>query len=285
MKLIKYTVASAALMVVSAAALGADHITMIGSDTMVKLGQRWAEAYMQSHPETVIQVTGGGSSSGIAALLNGSTNICQASREMSADEQRSAESRGIKPFRLTVALDGIAVYLNEENPIRNLSLLQLKNIYTGVVTDWSQVGGPQHRIILYSRENSSGTYTYFKAHVLDGEDFAPETEDLAGTSAVIHAVLNDPYGIGFGGFAYHEGVACAALELNDSTEAITPTAETVSNETYPLARGLYWYLSGAPSGKLKELVDWVLSDEGQMIAEQNGYVAVAEPAAGSTIVK
>jgi phosphate transport system substrate-binding protein len=285
MRFPKSFAASAVFALASVAVLGADHITLIGSDTMVKLGQHWAESFMKSHAGAVMQVSGGGSSSGIAALLNGSTNICQASRAMDSTEIRLAEERSIKPIRITVALDGIAVYVNKNNHVDSLSLSQLKNIYRGVFTNWNQAGGPDHRIILYSRENSSGTYTFFKEHVLNREDFAPETEDLAGTSAVIHAILNDPYGIGFGGVAYHEGVKCVALKNYDSSVAVVPTAQTIADRTYPLARELYWYVSGAPTNELKSFIDWVLSAEGQKMAEQNGFVRLPAGAAGNGGVK
>jgi phosphate transport system substrate-binding protein len=147
------------------------NITIKGSDTLVRLGQRWAEEYMKKHKGIVIQVSGGGSGTGIAALLNGTTDICQASRDMKKKEYKLAEEKGIKPYRVSVALDGIAVYLHTDNPVRELSLAQLKGVYTGSITNWKEVGGPDHRIILYGRENNSGTYAFFKEHVLDKEDY------------------------------------------------------------------------------------------------------------------
>ncbi len=142
--------------------MAANTITVKGSDTMVRLGQRWAEEYMKIHPDVVIQVSGGGSGTGIAALINGTTDICEASRDMKPQEYDDVKAKGNAAYRVSVALDGIAVFLNEANPVKELTLAQLKGIYTGSITNWKEVGGQSHTIILYGRENSSGTYAYFK---------------------------------------------------------------------------------------------------------------------------
>ncbi len=265
-------------------AQAAGHVTMIGSDTAVRQGQRWAEEYMKHHSGTVIQVSGGGSSAGIAALINGTTDICQSSREMSAEEVRLAEQKGIEPYRVTVALDGIAIYLHKDNPVAALSLGQLKDIYTRTITNWRAVGGEDHQIILYGRENSSGTYAFFRQRVLVGEDFAPEVEDLAGTSAVIHAVANDPYGIGYGGIAWHAGIKHAAIRFQDNSEAVSPNAKTVTDGIYPISRQLYWYFNGAPTGETKEFTNWVLSPKGQEMAEKSGFIPLPKEMAERTMI-
>ncbi len=257
---------------------------MIGSDTAVRQGQRWAEEYMKTHAGTVIQVSGGGSSAGIAALLNGTTDICQASREMSTQEIQLAEQEGIKPYRVTVALDGIAVYLHKNNPVAALSLSQLKDIYTGTVTNWKALGGEDHQIILYGRENSSGTYAFFRQKVLGGEDFAPEVEDLAGTSAVIHSVANDPYGIGYGGIAWHAGIKHAAIRLLDTSNAVSPNAETVTSGNYPISRQLFWYFNGAPTGDARDFTNWVLSPQGQKMAEESGFIPLTKEMAERNLI-
>jgi phosphate transport system substrate-binding protein len=260
-------------------------VTIKGSDTLVRLGQRWAEEYMKKNPDAVIQVSGGGSGTGIAALINGTTDICEASRDMKKKEYELAEKRGVKPFRVSVALDGIALFLNENNPVQVLSIPQLKAIYTGEITNWKQVGGPDARIILYGRENNSGTYAFFKEHVLDGEDYAPETQTLPGTAAVVNAVAKDMHGIGYGGIAWAKGVKYAKVKKAEDSPAIAPSIATVSDGTYPISRELYWFFNGKPTGQLQQLVNWALSPEGQKLAEQIDYVPLSSEMAAKNVVK
>lgn len=260
-------------------------ITIKGSDTLVRLGQRWAEEYMKANPDVVIQVSGGGSGTGIAALLNGSTDICEASRDMKEKEYKLAEQKGLKPYRVSVALDGIAVFLHEKNPINELTFDQLKDIYTGVTTNWKELGGPDERIIVYGRENNSGTYAFFKEHVLDKEDFTPYTQTLPGTAAVVNAVSKDENGIGYGGIAWATGVKYAAVAKEADGEYILPTAESVSNGTYPISRDLYWFFNGKPDGELKKLVNWALSPEGQKVAEEIDYIPLHEKRAMAEMVE
>lgn len=261
-----------ALLVVAGLAISATTITMKGSDTLVRLGQRWAEEYMNQNPGTVIQVSGGGSGTGIAALLNGSTDICQASRDMKEREYTLAERNNIEPYRVAVALDGIAVFLHEENPIEVLTLAQLKGMYTGSITNWKEVGGPDATIILYGRENNSGTYVFFKEHVMDEEDYADRTQTLPGTAAVVNAVSKDPNGIGYGGLAWATGVKFCGVKASDTAEAVLPSLETVSDGSYPISRDLYWFFNSKPDGEMKKLLNWVLSPEGQKLAESIDYV-------------
>ncbi|HOD65223.1 MAG TPA: PstS family phosphate ABC transporter substrate-binding protein [candidate division Zixibacteria bacterium] len=261
-----------ALLLVAGVALSAGAITMKGSDTLVRLGQRWAEEYMKQNPGTVIQVSGGGSGTGIAALLNGSTDICQASRDMKEKEYQLAEKNGKEPFRVAVALDGIAVFLNAKNPVGELTVPQLKGIYTGAIVNWKEVGGPDAPIILYGRENNSGTYVFFKEHVLNDEDYADRTQTLPGTAAVVNAVGKDPNGIGYGGLAWATGVKFAAVRQNDTAAAVMPSLETVSDGRYPISRDLYWFFNGPPTGELKKLLNWVLSPAGQTMAADIDYV-------------
>jgi len=252
--------------------IAGSRITIKGSDTLVRLGQRWAEEYMKITEGAVIQVSGGGSGTGVAALLNGTTDICEASRDMKEKEYALAEKKGITPYRVSVALDGIAVFLNSELPVAELSLAQLKGIYTGSITNWKEVGGPDHVIILYGRENNSGTYVFFKKFVLNKEDYAAQTQTLPGTAAVVNAVARDVHGIGYGGLAWATNVKFAGVKTTDTTVGIIPTAETVSNGSYPISRELYWFFNGKPEGELKALVNWALSPAGQKIAEDIGYV-------------
>jgi phosphate transport system substrate-binding protein len=248
------------------------NITIKGSDTMVILGQRWAETYMKKTPGANIQVTGGGSGVGIAALINGTTDIAEASRPMKdAEKSQLQQKRGVPTFELPVALDGLAIYVHEKNPLQELSLEQLKKIYTGAVKNWKDVGGNDERIILYGRENSSGTYAYFKEHVLENADYYPTTQTLPGTAAVINAVSKDLRGIGYGGIAYLKGVKALKVKKNASTPAVEPTLDNVQKNIYPISRFLYWYLAGQPKDQMKKLTDWVISAEGQAVVNDVGY--------------
>lgn len=263
----------------------AGNVTIKGSDTMVRLGQRWAEEYMKTHKDVTIQISGGGSGTGIAALLNGGTDICQASRDMKTKEYADAESKKIEIHRVAVALDGIAVFLNETNPVKELSLEQLRGIYTGAITNWKEVGGPSHIIVLYGRENSSGTYSFFKEHVLKNEDYVEATQTLPGTAAVVNAVAKDKFGIGYGGIAYGKGVKAVAVKKDDNTPSVAPSLETVINGTYPISRELYWFFNGTPSGDLKNILNWALSPEGQKIAQEIDYVPLPKEQAEKNQVK
>jgi phosphate transport system substrate-binding protein len=230
---------------------------------------------MAEHAGTVIQVTGGGSGTGIAALINGTTEICQASRQMREEEHKQLEERyGARAHETLVAMDGLAIYVHEQNPLAELSLAQIKGVYTGKITSWKELGGPDVKITLYGRENSSGTYEYFKERVLDGEDFAPPVQTLPGTAAVVNACAQDPSGIGYGGAAYAKGVRECAVRATDDGPAILPTRETVTDGTYPIARGLFYYTRGEPQGPVKAFVDYVLSDPGQALVTDVGYFPI-----------
>jgi len=274
------------LMLIGVATLmSGSSITIKGSDTLVRLGQRWAEEYMKKNSGIVIQISGGGSGTGIAALLNGATDICEASRDMKAKEYKLAEQKGIKPYRISVALDGIAVFLNEDNKVTNLNFAQLKGIYTGAITNWKEVGGADARIIIYGRENNSGTYTFFKEEVLNKEDYSDYTQTLPGTSAVVNAVSKDKNGIGYGGIAWAKGVKFAAVAKEEKGEYVLPYLEAVSDGSYPISRDLYWFFNGKPTGELKKLINWALSEEGQKVAESIDYVPLPKDKALAGMVK
>ncbi len=239
---------------------------------MVLLGQRWAEIYMKEHPETAVQVTGGGSGTGIAALINGTTDICQASRPMTQEEKDSAKKqRNADVVETPVALDALSVYLNGQNGIDHLSIEQVGKIFRAEITNWRDVGGADAPIVLYGRENSSGTYVYFKENVLANGDFAATYQALPGTAAVINAVVKDPAGIGYGGVGYAKEVKTIAISKDAASTPIVPSMDNVLNKTYPLSRELFWYTAGTPSGTTKEIVDWVLGAEGQKIVLEVGY--------------
>ena len=247
-------------------------LTIKGSDTMVMLAQRLAEAFMEKNPVVSVQVTGGGSGTGIAALINGTTEIATASRPMKEAERAQVQARrGKPPVEHAVALDGIAVYVHESNPVPHLTLDQIKRIYEGRIRDWSEVGGAPGPITLYSRENSSGTYAYFKEAVLQDEDFDPRTQPLPGTAAVVNAIARDPRGIGFGGIAYGGGVRALPVKKDEASEPVTPSMETVTAGTYPISRKLFMYTAGEPTGLAAQFLEFALSPEGQRLAERAGY--------------
>ena len=246
-------------------------LTVKGSDTMVILGQRWAERYMQKHPGTTVQVSGGGSGTGIAALLNGTTDIANASRPLKDTERTQLAARGHgNAVETHVALDALAVYVNVANPLPPIDVEHLGRIFKGEITNWREVGGPDQPIVLYSRENNSGTYAYFKEHVLENADFAQTAQTLPGTAAVINAVSHDPNGIGYGGIAYGSGVKHLALGPAGA-DAIEATMENAVSGRYPLSRFLNMVTAGAPAGLARDYVDWILSPEGQQLVESVGY--------------
>jgi phosphate transport system substrate-binding protein len=247
-------------------------VTIKGSDTMVILGQRWAETYMAENPGKAIQVTGGGSGSGIAALINGGTDICEASRPMKDKEKEQARTRhGKDVVEIPVALDGVAIYVNESCPLQAISRPQLKAIYTGRMVSWKDLGGSDSKIVPYSRENNSGTYVFFKEHVLDNEDFARDVQTLPGTAAVANAVSKDPASVGYGGIAYASGIRALPVRNSESSPPVQPSLATVQSGEYPLSRNLYFYSVGAPEGEVKAFISWVLGPEGQKVCESVGY--------------
>lgn len=267
------------IIVASTLALGmtlpSETITVKGSDTMVILAQRWAEVYMSRRPDVTIQVTGGGSGTGISALINGTTDICNSSRPMKKSEKEKLKVRfNTLGVEIKAAKDGLAVYVNESSPIQELTLAQLKSIYTGQITNWKDLGGPETRIILYSRENNSGTYVYFKDNVLQGEDFSATAQNMPGTAAVVNAVAKDKNGIGYGGAAYGKGIRFVKVKSDATSAGYEPTPENVKNGSYPITRFLYLYTRSRPTGPLKEYIDWILSDQGQEVVTKVGYFPV-----------
>lgn len=249
-------------------------ITVKGSDTMVILSQKWAEVYMQKHPGTTIQVTGGGSGVGIAALINGSTDIANSSRPMKASELDKLKQRyNTLGVEIPCAKDGLSVYLNKANGVSELTIKQIGLIFSGQITNWKQVGGADAAIRLYGRESSSGTFTFFKDNVVK-TDYAPSCQTLPGTAAIVNAVKKDKFAIGYGGAAYAEGVKDCKVKKDDKSPAIAPTAETIKNKTYPISRYLYMYLKSRPTGETKAFIDWILSPEGQNVIEGVGYFPV-----------
>ncbi len=256
---------------VSAAQAG--NITVKGSDTLVILAQKWAENYMAKNPGTKIQVTGGGSGIGFAALQNKSTDLANASRKIKAKEiAECVKAFGRRPTEYKVALDGLSVYVAEGNAVKELTMAQLEDIFTGQIKNWKQLGGNDAPITVYSRENSSGTYEFFKETVLKGKDFVASAQTMPGTAAVLQAVAKDPNGIGYGGVAYGQGARSLNVKASDSSAAVEPTEENVLKGTYPIWRYLYVYVNPAlDKGETEAYLTWIRSEDGQKVVKDVGY--------------
>jgi phosphate transport system substrate-binding protein len=220
-------------------------------------------------------VTGGGSGTGISALINGTTDVCQASRAMTAAEKEKLRERyATTGTEIPVARDGLAVYVHESSPVREISMDQLKLIFTGKLTNWKDVGGPDAKIVVYSRENSSGTYVFFKEHVLGGADYTARAQTMPGTAAVVNAVSKEKFGIGYGGAAYAKGIRILKVKKDAASPGVSPEEANVKSGAYPLSRPLFFYTRNKPGGDIKTFVDWVLSSEGQSIVNKVGYFPI-----------
>ena len=258
-----------------------------GSDTLVNVAQAWAETYRDVNPTVAVAVTGGGSGTGISALINGTVDIANASREMSGSEIDMARERGFEPVEHVVGYDALAVYLHGDNPIESFTIQQLGEIYGEgpSITKWSDLGVSvpgcdSDEIVRVSRQNNSGTYAYFKEAVL-GEDREYElgSRDMHGSKDVVELVANTPCAIGYSGLAYATddvGVPCISAEQGSA--CVPPTPETAVDGTYPIARPLFMYTAGEPTGAVKDYLDWILSDDGQCIIVEKGYAPAREVA-------
>lgn len=251
-----------------------------GSDTLVNLALAWAERYRTIQPDLSIAVTGGGTGTGIAALINNTVDIANASRHMKDDEIEAAKANGITPVEFTVAIDALAIIVNPANPINQLTIDQLADIYTGKITNWQEVGGNDAPIVLLSRETNSGTHVYFLEQVVrkgdkeNKEIFAPQTLLMPSSVGIASEVRRNPNAIGYDGFGYvdpeHEKLIAVAVDVD--SPYVLPSVETGADGTYPIARGLYMYTSGEPSGAIQAYLDWILGPEGQTIVAELGFV-------------
>jgi len=256
-----------------AASVHAGSITVKGSDTLLILAQKWAEVYMGDHKDVKIQVTGGGSGIGFAALQNQTTDLCDASRKAKAAEiMNCIKSFGARPTEYKVALDGLSVYVNPENPVKELTIAQVGDIFTGKTKNWKEIGGPDLPITIYSRENSSGTYEFFKSEVLKGQDFDASAQTMPGTAALVQAVTKDKGGIGYGGAAYGGGAKHLSIKADDASPAIEPTEDNIESKTYPIWRYLYIYVNpNLDKGDVAAYLNWIRSDAGQNYVKDIGY--------------
>jgi phosphate transport system substrate-binding protein len=252
-----------------------------GSDTIVNLALAWAEKYQELHPEVRLSVTGGGSGTGIAALINGTVDIANASRKIKTEEIKAAEANGSDPVEFVIARDAIAVIVNPENPVDRLTLKQISDIYSGVINNWSEVGGEDRPIVRLSRETNSGTHVYFLEEVLRlGEKdnktlFSMDTLLMPSSEGIGAEIRQNPNAIGYDGLGYvTEDMKVIAIAKEDNGEYILPSAETVNNSKYPIARDLYMYTNGEPTGIIKVYLDWIMSTEAQTIVTELGFVPI-----------
>lgn len=255
-----------------------------GSDTMVNLALAWAEKYQSLHPEVQISVTGGGSGTGITALANNTVDIANASRAIKPEEIEAMKANGINPVEFVVARDAIAIIINLNNPIQQLTLQQISDIYSGKYTNWLQVGGEDRPIVRLSRETNSGTHVYFLEEVLrlgnpdDQTLFAPDTLLLPSSEGITAEVRDNPNAIGYDGLGYvTPDVKVVAVAAEPGGEYVYPSANTVNNQTYPIARDLYMYTAGEPQGIEKDYLTWIFSPEAQAVVKELGFVPILTP--------
>ncbi len=256
----------------------AEMLQIKGSDTMVNLVQRLAEAYMEQNPGRMLAVTGGGSGTGIAAVINGKCDIANASRSMKPSEVSQAQTKGISPTRLVIAVDAISLIVHQSNQVERLTVDQIGKIFRGEVKNWSQVGGADMPITLYGRQSNSGTFGFFMDEVLKG-DYSPKMNRMNGNSQIVEAVKNDPSGIGYVGVGYvkksSDGLRVLGVARNAASVYSDPRHESeVKTGVYPIVRPLNQYINGMPSGAIKEFLAFELGDAGQKVVEDLGFFAV-----------
>lgn len=259
----------------------ANYIENKGSDTIVNLALAWAEKYQTDHPDVRISVTGGGSGTGIAALVNGTVDIANASRKIKDEEIAEAQANGVEPLEHIIARDAIAVVVNPQNPVSQLTLQQISDIYSGKYTNWTEVGGEDRPIVRLSRETNSGTHVYFLETVLrlgskeDKTLFSTNTLLLPSSEGIISEVRDNPNAIGYDGLGYvPDDLKMIAIAKEEGGEYVLPSIETVNDKTYAIARDLYMYTDGDPTGVIKEYLNWILSAEAQQIVAELGFVPV-----------
>ena len=261
------------------AAQGQKSIQIKGSDTMVNLGQAWAEAYMEKHADSLVAVTGGGSGTGIAALLNKTCDIASSSRKIKDKEIELAQKNNVAPKEIKVALDGLAVVVSPENPVSQLTIDEVADIFTGKIKNWKAVGGDNLPIVILSREVNSGTHVYFKEHVLrkgnekGPEEFAESALLMSSSQAIADEITQNKNAIGYYGMGYiNETQKALAIAKDKNSPYVKPTIENVVNGSYYISRPLFLYTNGEPAGLIKDFIDFVLSKEGQEIVRVVDFV-------------
>jgi len=266
----------------TAALANANYIENRGSDTIVNLALAWAERYQELHPEVRISVSGGGSGVGLTALINGTVDIANASRQIKPEEAAEAQASGLRPVELVIARDAIAVIVHPENPVSQLTLQQISDIYSGRINTWREVGGEDRPIVRLSRETNSGTHVYFLETVLrlgqpDNHTlFSSDTLLLPSSEGIVYEVRQNPNAIGYDGLGYvPPDLKVMSVAQAAGGPFVTPSAATVNDGSYPVARDLYMYTANRPTGAVAEYLDWILSPEAQAIVAALGFVPVA----------
>ena len=257
-------------------------IKVIGSNTVTPLSSVWAEEFMKVHPRVSIAVSGPGSGAGIAALINGTTDICQASRKIKQKEIDEAKANNIEPYEIQVATDALSVVVHPSNPVSELTIAQLSAIYIGEITNWKEVGGKDTPIVALSRDTNSGTHVFFKEHVVQMKGLPTENKELEYASEVlflpsteqgVSEVARNPNAIFYPGLGYvTEEVKPVVIKKTTDSAGVLPSVQTALDGTYPVARPLLFYTNGAPAGVIKTFVDYCLSAEGQAKVTEVGYV-------------
>lgn len=274
-------VVSCLLLVTAGCGGGKKALQIKGSDTMVNLAQSWAEEFMKENPKIPVAITGGGSGTGIAALLSGSTDIAQSSREMEKKELDMAKKRNINPKEIIVADDGIVVVVSPLNPVQKLTENQLSDIYIGKIKNWKEIGGKDEKIVVLSRDRNSGTHVFFLEHVIklgdkkNANEFASNVLMMPSSQAIVEEVANNPSAIGYIGLGYLTGkLKALGISKAQGSPYVVPSIATVSNKTYPISRSLQMYTNGEPTENIKVFIDFVLSPKGQEIVKKMDFVPI-----------
>jgi phosphate transport system substrate-binding protein len=251
-------------------------VTIKGSDTMVHLMSTMAEAYMKFKAGDQVSVTGGGSGTGIAAIINGTTDICASSRDMQQKEKDEAKSKNVNIVEKVIAYDGLAVIVHPDNPISELTMEQVKKVFTGAYKNWKDLGGPDQSITALSRESNSGTYVFFQEHVLEKENFDPTVKLMPASSSIAQSISQDKWSIGYLGLGYtKEGnIKVLNIKKDANSPAVTPGYNTVLDKSYSIARPLFLIFNGEPQGINASYLEFCMSLEGQKIVEETGYVTL-----------
>ncbi|MCK8817774.1 PstS family phosphate ABC transporter substrate-binding protein [Natroniella sulfidigena] len=260
------------------------HLDVRGSDTMVNVGQSLAESYMESQSDVTVSVTGGGSGTGVAAMIDGRVDVANVSRSMSDSEIEQAQANGVEPFEVVIGMDGLAVFTNDNLDLEGLTMDEISAIFRGEITNWSEVGGPDAEISMYGRQSNSGTYVFFRDNVL-GDDFSSDVRRMNGTAQIVEGVMNDEYAIGYGGIGYtvdeasgeeEEGLNVINIAVDEDSEYATPLKpENVETGAYPIARPLFNYFNGQPDGAELDYIQFIVSDDGQEVVTRAGFYPIS----------
>ena len=252
-----------------------------GSDTMLELAQLWAEEYVKINDNVTISVSGGGSGTGIAQLINNQIDIADASRPIKQNEIENAKSKGVTPVEFKTCIDGIAIITNKNLKNNEISINDLHGIYNGSIKNWKKIGGPDLKITVYGRQSNSGTYAFFQEYVLKNDDYRVDMQPLNGNAQIVDAVIGDEEGIGYVGIAYakkrSDELNILKVKNNNYKSGFLPTIENITTGDYPISRYLYIYTNGIPKGEIAEYVKWILNkDSGQRVAENLGFVPLTD---------